>query len=125
MSSRSKNGHMEGVAHPPLVLGEKFHVEMQPVLQDDLQMSYPESRQPLESPTAQAENVLEMLWYFKIKGQTVTLLDYDSTWWRLGLSSVMFPGSSLGLRKRSDQLSFTHLSEHLCPPCLLSTLHIA
>lgn len=112
---------MEGVAHPPLVLGEKFHVEMQPVLQDDLQMSYPESRQPLESPTAQAENVLEMLWYFKIKGQTVTLLDYDSTWWRLGLSS----GSSLGLRKSSDQLSFTHLSEHLCPPCLLSTLHIA
>lgn len=55
MSNRSTNSHMEGVAHPPLVLGEKLGVDMQLVLKDDLQISYPESRQPLESPTAQTE----------------------------------------------------------------------
>lgn len=72
-----------------------------------------------------SRKVLEMLWYFKIKGQTVTLLEYDTSWWRLGLTSVVLPGSSLGLRKRSDELSFTHLSETLCLPCLHYTLYIA
>lgn len=40
MSNSSRNSHMEGVTHPPLALGGKFFVEMQPELQDDLEMSY-------------------------------------------------------------------------------------
>lgn len=39
MSNSSRNSHTEGVTHLPLVLGEKFFVEMQPELQDDLDMS--------------------------------------------------------------------------------------
>lgn len=66
-----------------------------------------------------------MLWYFKNKGQTVTLLGHDTSRWRLELTSVAFPGSTLALRKSSDELSFTHFSEHLSLPCLHSTLFIA
>lgn len=33
---------MEVVTHPPVVLGEKFFVQMKPELQDDLEISYQE-----------------------------------------------------------------------------------
>lgn len=49
MSNSSRNSHTEGVTHPPLVLGEKFFVEMQPELQDDLEMSYQECQANLWS----------------------------------------------------------------------------
>lgn len=71
-----------------------------------------------------SRKVFEMLWYFKIKGQTVAVLEYDTSWWRFTLTSVVFLGSSLGLRKPLiSSASHTFLRVHAS--LVFTTFYIA
>lgn len=69
-----------------------------------------------------SRKLLEMPWYLKVKGQTVTPLEYDTSWWRLGLTSVVFPGSWFEEKLSSAQLH-TLFWESVPPLFALHSVH--